>query len=68
MLTAEQRYWQARAKQRIAIARQVRDFVAGRLRIVAGFDDRTIMIDALARAYAAGLRDGRADKTEDERG
>lgn len=58
-LTAEQRYRQAMAKSRIVAQREFRGFMEGKVPwLESGMDrDRAMIIDAIDRAYRAGLAD-----------
>ena len=59
-MTPEQRLRQSRMKMRLILARELREFMAGKRPILPGNTlDRTAL-DAIRTAYAAGLRDGRA--------
>lgn len=58
MMTPEQRLRQARVKMRIIAAREMRDWLAGKLDFLPGDLDHRTALDAVEQAYKAGLRDG----------
>jgi hypothetical protein len=57
-MTSEQRLRQASVKMRLIAARELRQFMAGELDFLPGDHNRRTALDAIAQAYAAGLRDG----------
>jgi hypothetical protein len=66
-LTAEQRYNQAIRKVRIAAARELQKFEAGKSNFLPGNTlnrEKAAIIAEMARAYDAGYRDGHAKDLE----
>lgn len=57
-MSPEQRLRQARVKMRLIAAREWRQFMGGQLISLPGNHDQRTALDAIATAYAAGLRDG----------
>ena len=56
MLTAEQRLKQARVKMRLIAAREMSDFMKGKLDFLPGDIERRTILDAIQKAYEAGQR------------
>lgn len=57
-MTPAQRLRQARVKMRLIAAREMRQFLAGEISFMPGNHDERTALDAIAQAYADGVRDG----------
>lgn len=64
MLTGEDRYHQAMTKRRIVADRRIRHALRHDTGFIQMTDSRSFLIEALERAYAAGLRDAERIKND----
>ena len=64
MLTAKQRWKQARVKMRLIAAREMQDWMSGKIDLLPGCTDERTILDAIETAYKSGRRDAFAEHTK----